>query len=144
LKRKILLPTVFTVLTLLSGTNYMQSSMPVFLEKQQAICLTENIYHEARGEPFEGQLAVAKVTLNRAKDLTKICQAVYAPYQFSWDKRKKVTDAYAYYKAHIAAHEAFNLTFKATHYHAVSVRPRWAKKLTFIKQIGNHKFYYDY
>ncbi len=28
-------------------------------------CLAENVYHEARGEPLDGQYAVAEVTMNR-------------------------------------------------------------------------------
>src|SRR5258706_5652330 len=30
-------------------------------------CLAENVYFEARGEPLEGQYAVAEVTLNRTR-----------------------------------------------------------------------------
>ena len=32
---------------------------------QNITCLARNIYHEARGEPLEGQYAVAEVTMNR-------------------------------------------------------------------------------
>jgi spore germination cell wall hydrolase CwlJ-like protein len=41
---------------------------PIVLDKQakkDIDCLAANIYFEARGEPIEGQLAVAHVTLNR-------------------------------------------------------------------------------
>lgn len=38
------------------------------LETEQAYCLALNIYHEARGEPIEGQIAVAHTTLNRVRD----------------------------------------------------------------------------
>src|SRR5262245_29861041 len=31
----------------------------------QLLCLAENVYYEARGEPMAGQYAVAEVTLNR-------------------------------------------------------------------------------
>ena len=34
----------------------------------QAYCLAENIYYEARNEDIQGQFAVASVTLNRASD----------------------------------------------------------------------------
>ena len=33
----------------------------------QLECLAKNIYYEAGGEPFEGKVAVAQVTLNRAE-----------------------------------------------------------------------------
>ena len=46
--------------------------------------LTLNVYHEARGEPEVGQLAVAHVTLNRAmEERTSIAEVVRKPYQFS-------------------------------------------------------------
>jgi spore germination cell wall hydrolase CwlJ-like protein len=36
--------------------------------RKQIDCLAENIYHEARSEPVDGQIAVALVTLNRVND----------------------------------------------------------------------------
>ena len=33
----------------------------------QTKCLAQTIYHEARGEPYSGQVAVAAVVLNRVK-----------------------------------------------------------------------------
>lgn len=38
------------------------------IDPQEAYCLAENIYYEARSEDIRGQFAVASVTLNRAKD----------------------------------------------------------------------------
>lgn len=38
------------------------------VDLQEAYCLAENIYYEARSEDIRGQFAVASVTLNRAKD----------------------------------------------------------------------------
>ena len=35
--------------------------------ERQLDCLAKNIYHEAAGEPFEGKVAVAQVTMNRAE-----------------------------------------------------------------------------
>lgn len=49
------------------------------------LCLALNVYHEARGEPIEGQKAVAQVTMNRAEnDHKNICPVVFKPYQFEW------------------------------------------------------------
>lgn len=53
-------------------------------------CLTENVYHEARGENVEGKLAVALITLGRTLSLgterfpTDVCGVVYQKKQFSW------------------------------------------------------------
>jgi len=37
------------------------------VNSDQAYCLAQNIYHEARGESIAGQFAVAHTTLNRVK-----------------------------------------------------------------------------
>lgn len=38
------------------------------VDLEQAYCLAQNIYYEARSEDIKGQFAVASVTLNRAND----------------------------------------------------------------------------
>ena len=49
------------------------------------LCLTMNVYHESRGEPESGQMAVAYVTLNRAVSQNRdVCSVVYEKSQFSW------------------------------------------------------------
>jgi len=56
-------------------------------DKFQTFCLTQNIYHEARGEMEAGKIAVGYVTLNRLQhpDFPKtICEVVYETCQFSW------------------------------------------------------------
>src|ERR1700685_59090 len=48
-------------------------------------CLAENVYFEARGEPLEGQYAVAEVTLNRTRSdhfPHTVCGVVH---QTRWD-----------------------------------------------------------
>ena len=109
---------------------------------KQLKCLADNIYYEARGEPVEGQLAVALVTLNRAKG-SSICEEVYKPHQFSWtSKPKKITEPDEWEKSYALAYKAMTSitnTFEATHYHSIKVNPHW--KLKRIDQIGNHIFY---
>ena len=39
------------------------------IDPEEAYCLAENIYYEARNEDIQGQFAVASVTLNRANDV---------------------------------------------------------------------------
>ena len=49
------------------------------IDPEQAYCLAENIYYEARNEDIQGQFAVASVTLNRANDArfpSTICEVV--------------------------------------------------------------------
>lgn len=38
------------------------------INQQEAYCLAQNVYYEARSEDIKGQFAVASVTLNRMKD----------------------------------------------------------------------------
>lgn len=49
------------------------------IDTEQAYCLAQNVYHEARGEEIGGQFAVASVTLNRANDSrfpNTVCEVV--------------------------------------------------------------------
>lgn len=51
------------------------------------MCLALAIYYETRSEPLEGQLAVAKVILNRVDSdhyPNDVCDVVYQPRQFSF------------------------------------------------------------
>src|SRR6185437_16274691 len=57
-------------------------------------CLAENVYYEARGEPLDGQYAVAEVTLNRTRALHfphTICEVVH---EARWDpaRRRMIAD----------------------------------------------------
>lgn len=114
----------------------------VEISAKQLKCLATNVYHEARGEPFHGQVLVARATLNRAKD-GNVCKQVYAPYQFSWTLNPtKIYEKEAYEIAIAAARAAQAASSPVTHFHATHVRPYWANKLTRIEQIGNHVFYH--
>jgi spore germination cell wall hydrolase CwlJ-like protein len=122
------------------------------IAKQQDInCLAKNIYHEARGEPFHGQVAVALVTTNRLAAGVfgnTICSVVYAHRQFSWtlDKNKKVTDDKAWAAAvkiakAVLSKQVYEPKFTAIYFHATTVKPKWAKTKTVMAKIGKHIFY---
>ena len=54
------------------------------------LCLAKNIYHEARGEPAEGQIAISNVVINRVKSKqfpNDICSVVYQKNQISFINR---------------------------------------------------------
>ena len=130
-------------LSLYLSVTPISNDRPVtWISNKEFKCLADNVYFEARGEPDRGQVAVARVTLNRAKN-TSICTEVYKYKQFSWTlyKNNKILDAEAYAEAKINAVKAIDFQFPATHFHAVSVRPVWAKQFKRIAQIGNHVFY---
>ena len=51
------------------------------------VCLALNIYHEARDQPFIGQVAVAQVVMNRVHDdryPNTVCEVVKQSPTYSW------------------------------------------------------------
>ena len=85
--------------------------------------------------------------MNRVRSLNypkTICEVVYQRKQFSWTnkrmKKHKINED-EWQKSINAATAAYNTVepFEATHYHNLTVSPRWGlKKLI---KIGNHIFY---
>jgi spore germination cell wall hydrolase CwlJ-like protein len=67
-----------------------------YFTKEELTCLTDNLYHEARGEPIQGRYAVIFATLERVlnkKFPKSICGVVHQPWQFSWTKDQKILAA---------------------------------------------------
>jgi N-acetylmuramoyl-L-alanine amidase len=114
------------------------------LRPTQMKCLTDNVYYEARGEPPKGQMLVARVTLNRAKEEFNgdICKAVYAPYQFSWTLTKQAKPNYEVYSQAAKAAYASLYYYKPVYYfHNKYIKPDWAYTKTKFASVGNHIFY---
>lgn len=139
--------TICTAILLLALANPIAPAMrnnTLNMTLKEFKCLSENVYHEARGEPFQGQLMVAKVTLNRAGN-KDICSVVYAKHQFSWTaKPTSPKDKEAMYVARHAAATAHKHPTQATHYHTRSVKPAWSRKLKRLQVVGNHIFYKEH
>lgn len=125
---------------------------------KQWACLAEAIYFEARGEPVEGQFAVAEVILNRVdspKFPNSICKVVRQgtgrkhACQFSYNcdgKLEYIANGSAYDQAKRVARVSMDrktrpLTKGATFYHATFVSPSWARSFQHVATIGVHKFY---
>ncbi len=116
----------------------------------EMVCLTDNIYREARGESIAGQVAVAHVTYNRVKSEKyphSFCEVVYQYKQFSWTlfSRSKINRLEWRIAAEVALHVTVGFiednTAGATHYYAFKkVRPIWRKKLKQTTVIGGHRF----
>lgn len=116
-------------------------------------CLASAVYFEARGEPIEGQLAVAEVVLNRARSgryPPTICQVVTQPWQFSFVRRGVIPAAdrnceawrRAVAIARIAEAGASRLLPRnVLWYHAEYVSPSWGRRLARNTKIGLHIFY---
>lgn len=124
----------------------------------EATCLTEALYHEARGETIPGLVAVAEVILNRVDSRyypDTVCEVVgqgieYAPLcQFSY-KCDGLSDKMTAGEARslmekiawvMLSGKPRILTGKATHYHTNAVNPGWAAQLVRTARIGDHIFY---
>ena len=117
-------------------------------------CLAENVYYESRGEPLKGQLAVAKVTLNRLEEgyAKSVCGVVKQGCQFSWVCNGPLTRPFgpswntAIGIALVALNESGRIedpTNGATYFHATYIewQPGWRKVQESVRQIGNHVFY---
>jgi hypothetical protein len=134
------------------------------LSKEEQLCLTQAIYHEARGESEAGQLAVANVIINRAlskKYPSTICGVVFqnadkgrfkCQFTFACDGRSDFgTEQGAWKRASKMAQVAFR-EFQAgerpgvvpnstLYYHTTAVAPNWSNKFNRVAAIGSHLFY---
>jgi spore germination cell wall hydrolase CwlJ-like protein len=126
---------------------------------KQVKCLAENIYYESRGESLVGQVAVAKVTMNRVLEgyASTVCGVVKqrspGGCQFSWVCNGKgnppASDdlwTQAVSIALVTINEAEKVedpTSGATHFHATYInwKPAWKQVTDSVSQIGNHVFY---
>ncbi len=122
-------------------------------------CLARAVYFEARSESDLGQLAVAKVVLNRVKnpDFPKtICGVVYqgsgsrnsCQFSFACDGLPddvKSPEAWAHAKdiaqRAISNDPAIAMLGSAVNYHADYVTPRWSHTMRRLTRIGHHIFY---
>jgi spore germination cell wall hydrolase CwlJ-like protein len=128
--------------------------MPIDIELVPDLkCLAQAVYFEARGEPIEGQLAVAEVVINRAKSglyPDNFCDVVTQPAQFSFVHRGVIPSAdetsAAWQRAEAIAEIAQQNLWRskasgALYFHATYVRPRWARQKVELAQIDTHIFY---
>lgn len=118
----------------------------------QIFWLAINLYHEARGESLEGQVAIGHVVMNRALEKHKSCkEIILQPWQFSWhngDRFPPITD-YDAFRAALNSAEALvserldgkNLDGADHYFNPHVVLPDWAKSMTLVRRIGNHDFY---
>ena len=116
-------------------------------------CLATAVYFEARGESVEGQLAVARVVMNRAvsgRYPADWCGVVKQPSQFSFVRNGQFPSADpncdAWRKAEAVAELAAANVVPSVGpdvlwYHADYVAPSWRHGLQEVEQIGAHIFY---
>jgi len=152
------------VLTAYASTEFVPTVKKVKLAESEKQCLAQAIYHEARGESREGQLAVANVIINRAfskKYPSSICGVVYqnadkgrykCQFTFACDGRPDEARERAAWKRSLKmAEDAFYEYQKGArpgvvpdsvlYYHTTAVAPRWSRTFRRVAAIGSHVFY---
>lgn len=123
------------------------------VEPIQLDCLTQALYHEARGESYTGQLFVGFVIKNRVesdKFPDSFCQVIEQPWQFSFVHEnpnreflsEKESADWVKGVANIIMISQNPLPDDVLYYHADHVTPDWNYDLLEEYQsVGNHIFY---
>jgi spore germination cell wall hydrolase CwlJ-like protein len=130
------------------------------VRNKQLDCLARNIYYEAGGEPFEGKVAVAQVTINRSESgqfPNDICKVVYQKNivyekvlcQFSWYCERasamKPKNTAMFKESELVARQVLLENFRlpslknALYFHATHINPGWKREK--VATIGGHVFY---
>lgn len=123
---------------------------PAEIERQHQ-CLAGAVYFESKGEPLDGQLAVAQTIMNRAQSgrfPDTACGVVFQRGQFSFVRSgdfppiNRASRAWreAVAIARVAIDESWSSSVDdALFFHASRVSPGWRHDR--IAQVGNHVFY---
>ena len=128
------------------------------ISKDDLWTVAQTIWGEARGEPIAGQYAVAHVIRNRAvlreMSLYAVCKqrAQFSCWRKSDPNRARMEaltadspgfDTLLMVALEVCIGKHTDNTFWATHFHADSIKPSWAKGHTPCVHIGHHSFYND-
>jgi len=120
---------------------------------EQGNCLATAVYFEARGESLDGQLAVARVVMNRASSERyppDYCGVVKQHAQFSFVRHGQFPRidmaSTAWSRAQGVARLAManvipSVGSDVLWYHANYVAPSWGHRLNVVEKIGAHIFY---
>ena len=137
----ILLTTAITIITKNAKAQTGRSASDVQL-------IARAVNGEARGEPYEGQVAVAAVILNRVKHSSfpnSISGVIYQPGAFTavsdGQINVPIAEGSTVYKACQDAMNGWDPTGGAIYYfNPDTATSSWIWSRTFIKQIGKHRF----
>ena len=148
--------------------NILRNSGASF-ENTERFCMGLALYHEARGEPITGQIAVAATILNRQRSSAypnTICDVVYenehafnrCQFSFACDSLSDIPrnaelfeelsdlgDAVITGAVYDAMPENFSyfidVLANTTHYHRHDIKTKWSPKLKSLGIMGNHIFF---
>jgi spore germination cell wall hydrolase CwlJ-like protein len=129
-------------------------------------CLTQAVYYESRGEPRDGQIAVAQVVMNRVSSgryPASVCAVVFQGAdrpgcQFSFacegNRQGGPVNPASWARSQAVAQEVLSQASRpnnayisgpsgADHFHADYVQPKWAGQMQRLVQIGRHIFFFS-
>ncbi len=120
------------------------------IDDSEIRCLATAVYFESKGEPLAGQLAVARVIMNRAQSgrfAATLCGVIKQRSQFSFVRRGSLpaVRTNAQWRDAVGVSQvAIKGLHKgpaadALYFHARGVSPGWGKRA--IASVGNHVFY---
>lgn len=136
--------------------HYLPQKTRSFVEMTDYRTLKDTIYAEARGEPREGQIAVAHVILNRARanrsywggnSISGVCRQ---PWQFEcWNGRDhiEINEPAAYssideWLPQVMNGQIGDPTHGADHYNnPAKENASWVSNVDYVMDIANHRFY---
>lgn len=145
-------------------SGYQPTAKRVEYANGERECLAQAIYHEARGESFMGQMAVANIIVNRARSErfpSTLCGVIYqnadkgryrCQFTFACDGRDDTPgERRAWIKSQELAREVYAefaqgeeigvLPGSALYYHTTAVRPSWANTFSRVAVVDSHIFY---
>lgn len=143
---------ILSSIVLISTLSFIPNESTASIPKKQLNCLTEAVYHEARGEPIAGQKLVAKTILQRTKSKdfpNTVCGVISEKSQFSYrskrGSRSTIKEPATYKKIEsLVKTEATNFTSSKSNplyfYNPRKANPSWAKRMKVVKRAGNHVF----
>lgn len=151
------------------GAIPIQSFEPKDFHPDELKCLTDNVYHEARGEDAQGHYAVIFATLGRVLDERypkSICGVVHQRMQFSWTSDDKIltkpVDVREYLKVAIEVYDLMHgrdiasaaveaglqaglphgaIYYKVRNFTGSPRVEKFFAQLQLVASIGNHDFY---
>lgn len=131
------------------------------LKDKQAWCerdkdctiLAEAAYYEARGESDAGVVSVLHTILNRVAHQSwpdSVQGVVYKPKHFSYthdgSMNNGMNNKRQVARMNVLAYDVLHGLVESpvggsTHYHTTKVNPYWVSDVSYVANVGNHKFY---
>ncbi|WP_413578302.1 cell wall hydrolase [Bdellovibrio sp. HCB290] len=135
------------------GTDVFAASLTCNDNQSAENCMVCNCYHETRGEPLDGMIAVNKVVLSRAEDDSfpnSPCGVVFDDAQFSWTEDRAANNIRAKREEDREALDRCRKAVKISvregpnevlyYYNPNVASPGWARRMKKCGSIGNHAF----